>query len=281
MAIELAAGDALPAVVFSCGQVLEKLLGYDAAADPQHRHPIWRLLAIPRPAGIKLLPEYWDLAYRPRAEQLPPSPISLIVQYKRPEYMQGGRAKQWDMWRRPYFRFSVVPHQQRALKRLEQAVAAGSVVRYACPAFWRRTDLDQARLARTVAAESGFVSPSLLDGHKVWTFDRPGLEGRANPRRTRHMFESVEQLLAPFGRPAQISAELVRSSRLDYQLTALAEAAREREPRVRFAVDRWIRSVERADLGLTGSQLGLVGAYASVMTLLSRIGAAWYLVAPT
>lgn len=281
MAIELVAGDTRPATVFPCGQVLEEILGYDAAADPKREHPIWQLLAIPRPDGLRLMPEYWEEFRRPKREQLPPSPISLILQYKRPEYMQGARARQWPMWGAPYYRFNVVPHQQRVLKRLERAVGADVIVRYACPAFWRRTDFDRVRLGRTVIAESGFVSPASLSGHRVWTFDHPGADGRGNPSGTRHMFETVEQLLASLQRTQLGHSELVPTSRIDHQFSALAKAARQREPRVRSIVDGWIRTVDQANIGINGMQLEQLRAYASVLTLLHRIRASWFILKPT
>lgn len=95
--IELASGGSQRAPVFSCGQVLEKVLGYDATADPSHDHLIWRLLRVPRPAGLRLLPAHWSRGPQPTAGSLPVTPISLILQYKRPEYLFGPTAKQWRM----------------------------------------------------------------------------------------------------------------------------------------------------------------------------------------
>lgn len=64
--------------VFSSGQVLEKILGYDAAAAPAPDHAIWRILEMPRPRGVRLYPTIWAPGRRPRADRLPGSPISLI-----------------------------------------------------------------------------------------------------------------------------------------------------------------------------------------------------------
>lgn len=50
--------------VFASGQVLEKLTGYDTVADPGSSHVLWRILAIPRPPGIRLVPDHWSPAVR-------------------------------------------------------------------------------------------------------------------------------------------------------------------------------------------------------------------------
>jgi hypothetical protein len=277
MAIELASPGADGALLFACGQVLEEILGYDAAADPDKQHPLWRLLEVPRPRGVRLIPDYWPLDHQPKRDQLPPQPMSFIVQYKRPDYLRGGRAQQWWMWHAPYYRFAVTPSQQSVLKRLEQNVGSDALVRYACPAFWTRGDLDRARMQRTVATESGYISPLALDGHKVWTFISPGVDGRANPRGSHVLFESLAQLFAPLIRGQLGSQELVRSSGLANHLVVLSESARYRQPFLRTQVDKWLRSVEAADLGLSAEQVRLVGAYATVLSLLARLGASWYL----
>jgi hypothetical protein len=51
--IELAADRG---IVFSSGQVLEKVVGYDVASDPSPNHLIWELLQVPRPEGLRLAP---------------------------------------------------------------------------------------------------------------------------------------------------------------------------------------------------------------------------------
>ena len=278
MAIELSGGVAAGSRIYPCGQVLEEILGYDAASDPSRQHPIWAVLAAPRPAGVRLVPEYWDPGTRPHAEHLPPAPVSLILQYKRPEFLRGARAKQWRLWGHPYFRFEVSPPQQRVLKRLEQATTAGAVVRYACPAIWERGDFERARYGGTLTTESGYVSPRALTGHRVWTFDRPGAYGHANPRRARQVFESFGNLFESLAADQALGSEIVLSSSLPAQVTRLAEAARRREPGLRMRVDRWIAHLEALDVGLTQHQLSLVAAYTSVVTLLSAIGATWHLV---
>lgn len=54
--IELAAGGG---AVFSSGQVLEKIVGYDAAGAPDRDHAVWQILSVPRPKGLRLVQTHW------------------------------------------------------------------------------------------------------------------------------------------------------------------------------------------------------------------------------
>jgi hypothetical protein len=189
--VELAArGDA----VFSSGQVLEHVLGYDAAAAPDPEHVIWRLLDIPRPAGLRLLSGLWEPESRPAPADLPTHPVSVLLQYKRPERLRGARAAQWNLWHRPYFRFTRLDRQHAVLRSLERSLGDSAIVRYAAPAFWRRGDLEVAHLRREVLDRSGLVSPEAIGGHRVWTYVRPGTEGIPNPRGKARMFETFAGL---------------------------------------------------------------------------------------
>jgi len=137
----------------------------------------------------------WHPVRRPIPTQLPLHPVSLILQYKRPEFLQGGRAAQWQLWHRPYFRFRRTADQHSVLTRVENRLQGEVVVRYSAPAFWRRTELDAAQYTRQVLALSGFVSPIDLGRHQVWTYVQAGTNGRANPAGPEQEFATLAQLL--------------------------------------------------------------------------------------
>jgi hypothetical protein len=59
-AVELAMGASAFGPVFSSGQILEELLGHDAAAHPPRDHVLWQVLEVPRPAGERLVPAHWS-----------------------------------------------------------------------------------------------------------------------------------------------------------------------------------------------------------------------------
>ncbi len=42
--------------VWTPGQVLEKILGFDLVAQPDDAHPLWAVLRAPRPPGLRLVP---------------------------------------------------------------------------------------------------------------------------------------------------------------------------------------------------------------------------------
>jgi hypothetical protein len=171
------------AAVFAAGQVLEAVVGYDAAARPPQNAPIWTLMGVANaPTGLQLVPNLWQRAgTQPKAPKLPSTYVSVMFQYKRPQYLSTGHALQWHHWKGPYFRFPLYGRQQHTLQHLETALKARAVVRYACAAFWRYTELQMYQSTKEVLTNSTFVSPSSLVGHEVWTYTTPGTAGYANP----------------------------------------------------------------------------------------------------
>jgi hypothetical protein len=266
--------------VFAAGPVMEAVLGYDAATAPDHSHPLWSVLGAPRPRGMRLLPALWSPGEAPPGHKLPPVPISLILQYKRPEFLRGGAAKQWSLWRREYFRFTRYEPQQRVLLRLERATHGDVLVRYAAPAFWEQSDLDVARLARLILDWSGFVPPSALAGHKVWTYTEPGTYGRANPAGPWTRFQSIEELLNvdALDVPTRQAVSLdIPGGLLRRHLAVLGEAARDREPVLRQKLARWDEQLRRLDL--EDYQREQLVDIAAVTSVTSRIGADWLMLA--
>jgi hypothetical protein len=272
--VELSAGSG---TVLSPGQVAEKVLGYDTATSPATENPIWEVLKVPRPPGLRLMPMHWPVRDRPPPGQLPSSLISLILQFKRPTFLHGARAAQWEYWRCPYYRFERTAHQHRVLRRLERRLGEAALVRYAAPAFWKRGELERAHLERTVLRRSGFVSPADLGGHKVWTYIREGVDGRANPSGRRLPFRTFDALFEPLrqGTPTTAQAVVPFGDRLDRHLDMLGAAARDREPVLRRRVVEWMTRLRAHSLGLNDSQIRQLGDIASIVTILNEVSAGW------
>jgi hypothetical protein len=272
--IELADGRAF---VLSPGQVAEKVLGYDSAADPIAQNPVWEVLRLPRPTGVRLLPVHWPPRTPPPAGRLPQSIVSLILQYKRPTFLHGARAAQWTYWRCPYYRFERTGHQHRVLRRLERNLGGLALVRYAAPAFWQRGDLEQAHLQRTVLNRSGFVSPGELGNHRVWTYIRPGIDGRANPTARRFPFSTFETLVSQIYESRGVgSQELVPlGDALADHLSAVGAAARDREPNLRSRINEWVNGLRNSSLDLGEDRIRQLADIASIVTLTSGMGASW------
>lgn len=259
--------------VYSSGQVLEHILGYDAAADAQARHIIWKVLDIPRPRGVTLLPRHWPVGSQPRKESLPGQMISLIFQYKRPEYMTRSNSLQWTLWNAPYYRFERSPLQHNILRSLERQLGAAAVVRYAAPAFHRLADLELAQISGMVLKQTGFVRPSTIGSHTVWTYRSPGNVGRGNPSGPRRRFESLAELAAGIALPSDSNS----GQSVERLLEQHAEAARYRAPDLRVRVDAWLGRVEASVEELDALQVKALGEYAAIQSACAIGRADWWL----
>ncbi len=274
--VELADGGG---AVFTPGQVLEKIVGYDSVAAPVREHILWRLLRVPRPRGLALVPTLWPAAARPTRDVLPSTPVSVVLQYKRPEYLRAPQASQWRLWGRDYYRVERRDAQHRILRNLETRAGDAVVVRYVSPAFWRRGDLEQAHLRRTVLSRSGFVAPSSFGRHRVWTYIEPGTDGQFNPRNARVTFETYSSLTSRWaaefeGTPSGLPA---RREVIPEHLATVARAASYRNPAIRKTVQTWMRAVVSADLGLSQRDLVALSAYATIASTSAHVGAVWFI----
>lgn len=277
--IELAMGVGGNPRVFSPGQVLENLLGFDSASAPGSAHVIWQVLRVPRPDGVSLVPSHWPPSPTGAisSEQLPHKPISLMLQFKRPEYLKGPRSRQRALWHgQPYYRFEREQKQHAVLRRLERTLASEAIVRYAAPAFHTLAALESAQIARTVIAQSGHVAPAVLGSHKVWTYQSAGVYGLPNPNGHELPFQTLEQLLirVPTAEVQQSDA-LVPYDGLEIHLAAVAGACRDRNPRLRHAINDWSRQLEHSDARLDRSS-ALID-YATIHTFCAWQKISWFL----
>jgi len=276
--IELASGIGGNPAVFAPSQVLEKLLGFDAAANPDANHVLWSVLSASRPPGLVLTSESWAGSGFAAPEQvhLPTFPISYVVQFKRPEYLRGSRAAQWRLWHAPYYRFRRETDQQRVLKRLELNLGSEAVVRYAAPAFHTNPQLDAARWARTIISQTGHVSPTTLADHQVWTYQAADQPGRGNPAGPLRSFETFGTIFrSPEAISGETSRDLMRGDGLAAHVRALGQVAMLREPHLRRVVGAWDVSLREADVG--AGYRANVTSFAAFMTLLTWLGARWWL----
>jgi hypothetical protein len=279
--VELASSLGGDRLLFPPSQVLEKIVGFDAAANPGIEHLVWKVLLAPRPAGVVLLPTHWAGMQQPASTDLPRNPTSLILQFKRPEYMYGGRASQRAMWKGSYYRFARDADQQKVLKRLEANLRDQAIVRYAAPAFHTQNELDVCKLASSVIEHSGHVRPGLLVGHKVWTYQRPGEAGKPNPSGKARPFETLAELFPETessGDDPEPSLAIMPSDGIANHLHALGSAALMREPILRASIGQWKSGLLALDVPFT--LVEKLGDFAAVQSLLDRVGAGWWIVGP-
>lgn len=263
---------------------MEKILAYDVAVGSTHSNALWRILRVARPRGVRLLPPHWAPGPTPPAGRLPLHPISLILQYKRPEYMHGTRAAQWARWRTPYFRITRTNHQHRVLRQLETRLASDLVVRYVAPVFHTYADLDVARFAGRVLAESGFVSPNTLGTHRVWSYQRPGTMGYPNPRGSGAEFEGLRALFSAMREARSVDLERRMGGELEQadpfgdHLQRLADAFRYRQPALRDAVTEWaVGLLRERDLSLSAETVRALVNVVTVQSGAHQLGASWHI----
>lgn len=185
---------------FSPGQVLESILGFDAAFYTTN-HSFWRNFPLPRPwwyferfnhpLGIKLSREWWQ-ELEEEIEHFPKFKFNCFVQAKRPAYMVSPISAEYSSWKMPYFRYDTFPDQQKALESLAQKTSGKAIVVYACPAFHKSKELFEFNAGRLLVQKSNFCEIIRLNNHNRYSFTKPGNKGIAHSEP-----EPVESM--PFG----------------------------------------------------------------------------------
>ncbi|MBT2499223.1 hypothetical protein J7E25_08950 [Agromyces sp. ISL-38] len=206
--------------------------------------------------------------------------MSLILQFKRPEYMHGARASQWHLWRAPFYRFQRERLQQATLKRLEVTLAGRAVVRYAAPAFHTLGQLEAAQVSGSVISQSGHVAPSALAGHSVWTYKAGGTHGKRNPDGAAARFELLNSIFVSVQSKDDQAidsypGDIARVSTVVDHMRDLGSAAVVREPELRRRLVQWDAQLRRADVPEIVIRPLL--HFAAVQSTLARIGATWWL----
>jgi hypothetical protein len=183
---------------FSPGQIDEAILGFDGSFFiPFFCRNIHFSRLFPRWLGHfpGIILSDIDYLIDELDRDLPRCRLNLFVQYKRPEYVFGHRAAEWNCWQRPYFRYALTNHQQLALERLEQKSNGRAAVIYASPAFWESSDLYKRAAAGHVVAGSNIARVSAMAGHSRFTYTDPGASGIAHSEPERVNGPSLEEIL--------------------------------------------------------------------------------------
>lgn len=165
--------------IFSPGQVLEGIIGFDQALKCLSAE-YWGLVGRPAPAGVVLDRAWFPPHLPPPAAALPNFSLNLILQMKRPERMTRSTSAEWSHWGQKYFRYEIVPHQQAALAALSIGAGANAHVAYAAPAFHKNNELFASIQARSLVAQSNFADAAKITGHDRYTYTHPGITGIAH-----------------------------------------------------------------------------------------------------
>lgn len=170
-------------VMYSPDQCDEAFLGFDDAfflrlPDLVPWLPYMRRSRRHRLSGVS--PRELDGFAEEVIRRAPPFKFNVFLQYKRPEYIDHHRGKEWPCWEGPYYRFDTTPHQQDLLARLESKSAGRAAVVYASAAFWRNADLYTHAKNGTVIENSNIANVARLIGHGRFSYDSPGTFGYAH-----------------------------------------------------------------------------------------------------
>jgi hypothetical protein len=158
-------------------------------------------------------------------------------------------------------------------------LGTAAVVRYASPAFWRYADLEAAHYRRQVTTATGFVSPGTLGHHMVWTYQSPGVYGRANPNGRPTISQDAEGLINSIRSLQARDSNNLPAQPADavfLHLQQLGTAAEHRQPRLRAMLKTWEENIARSGIVLSERTGIAARSVAAITTLLAPSGV-WFL----
>lgn len=168
---------------FSPGQVQESFIGFDDGFFIPWYHRLFfpfETLALPR---LRQLPgidsTMFEDDFGELIKHLPPFKLNLFIQYKRPEFVTSGHAKQRLHWNKSYYRYKIDQEQQSLLDTLHQVADGRAAVLYAAPAFYLKDSLFKAASKRQIIQKSNIAQAYRLTGHTVYTYADAGSHGIA------------------------------------------------------------------------------------------------------
>jgi hypothetical protein len=283
--------------LFSPGQALEKILGYDFATRIDPRSRLYRRLfgAAPGAVGVS--------AAAQAANKIPVSPttrlLNVFIQYKRPQYFRAGHRS--PVWPKPTQHLAFQVREQhpdpahqfdqiRALRRLQVDLGRDANVRYACPSTWQKQELYDRFYQGSLLRSSVFVGPDQLlragvpEFHVRWTFE-PTNSRRGIPNPDGAEAESLdgEEFLDEVEREttqsqSQRVAEEVLLQAAD-QTRGLRDEledlrpSRPRDVRESYAAED--RAIDRELSGFSGRENDLIRATVDVAVIARDVRATW------
>ncbi len=154
--------------IWSPGQVLEAVLGFDVLVDIQgDSSRVSALIGAAIPPGM-----YWQPTFSQHSGVASaPSWASLFIQYKRPDWVTRRRGKFLKLFPGPFHRFELNTKQHSALIQLQSAAAGQALALYASPRFHTNAELAVHRSRRLVLERTAFIGVGVTPGHKHGAYD--------------------------------------------------------------------------------------------------------------
>jgi hypothetical protein len=159
-------------IFYPPGQVCEGDLGFDFALYTKKKY-VWKRLGFSNSyqgAELKDIEVYMSVAI----SQVPKIKTNLLLQYKKPEFLQLNNSSEWTDWNQPYFRYEIYPKQQELLEKIHQKFYKGVLILYASPALEDVDKLYQSYCKGNIITDSNLVEAIKLKGHKKVTYTKGG-----------------------------------------------------------------------------------------------------------
>jgi hypothetical protein len=112
-------------------------------------------------------------------KDIPSIKANLLIQYKRPKFIQKANGKEWVHWNEPYFRYDINPSQQILLAHLHQKFGSKALVMYASPAVPDTVHLVNLKQQNKIIESTNFCKSISLSGHHRNTYTEAGLHSIA------------------------------------------------------------------------------------------------------
>jgi len=171
-------------IYFPIGQVQEGNLGFDAAYFIKNKR-LWRKFGVLSPFW-----KFWGYPFRGvyleevankmedflniELDNLPEMKTNLLFQYKKPEYIFKANGKEWHLWEKPYFRYSIYEEQQNLLMHIHNQFENSVLVLYAAPAIKTIDELVEKYKQEQIIDNSNFTNAVNLNNHKKNTYVKAG-----------------------------------------------------------------------------------------------------------
>jgi len=228
-------------LVWEPGQVFEKHIGIDRASYITHPY-FWELHKSNYPMTGVILNNYnWDYIWdkRKKTKILPDFNLNLFLQAKRPHSGTRPAKKLKDKGIiGDYWKFSVTPHQQIALEKMEQALHGKAIVCYAAPAFHTQSDLYSHTRNQTIVQNSTFPPVGDLKTHGAWYYENGGVKGVGNPDFVHIEFDSLQTRIERLIENAQPISESAEQSLSNLANAVISIVSEVQEP---SAVEIWFQ----------------------------------------
>lgn len=192
-------------IYFPLGQVQEGRLGFDASALSSSRrlwrrlgHPYWFFVPF---SGVDLreIADHMERILEEEISELPRMKANLLFQYKRPEYFAGRNAKEYELWKSPYYRYDIYAEQQNLLMNVYREFKDRILINYAAPAIHEISVLVQRHQSRQVIENSNFQPCHRLEGHHRNTYVAAGVHSIACSEPENLEYYNLLNVLAQYG----------------------------------------------------------------------------------